>query len=149
MTRSDILFFFFFKILPSRLQCSGRMGVTEAKPSRYLELSRSLGSRETKAGRVFKTDYLRGKSLHLERILEVHGMFSLRYSAWHWSVCKESTPKRYQRIKLFLDNYISWQSLRICIEIQSCRTPSTVKFTMSGIQSEIIRYAKTEECDWW
>ena len=59
------------------------MGVTEAKPSRYLELNRSLGSRETKAGRVFKTEYLRGKSLHLERILEVHGMFSLRYSAWH------------------------------------------------------------------
>ena len=96
--------FFFFKILPSRLQCSGRMGVTQAKPSRQLKLSRSLGSRETKAGRVFKTEYLRGKSLHLEEILEVHGMFSLRYSARHWSVCKESTPKRHQRIKLFPDN---------------------------------------------
>ena len=95
---------FLFMILPSRLQCSGRMGVTQAKPSRQLKLSRSLGSRETKAGRVFKTEYLRGKSLHLEEILEVHGMFSLRYSARHWSVCKESTPKRHQRIKLFPDN---------------------------------------------
>lgn len=59
------------------------MGVTQAKPSRHLELSRNLGFRETKAGRVFRTEYLRGKSLHLERILEVHGMFALRYSARH------------------------------------------------------------------